>query len=60
MKTYNEDQIKLAVDIVIGDDGFRSKEVIEVIKQIKQEEEEHMEARIDGHIQSEIDRIRGK
>tara|TARA_R100000152_G_C6663205_1_gene101532 strand:+ start:278 stop:460 length:183 start_codon:yes stop_codon:yes gene_type:complete len=60
MRKYNEDQIKLAVDIVIGDDGFRSKEVIEVIKQIKQEEEEHMESRIDGHIQSEVDRIRGK
>ena len=29
---YCEKQIKEAVDIVIGDDGFRSKEVIEVLK----------------------------
>jgi len=30
--TYAEEQIREAVDIVIGDDGFRSKEVIEVLK----------------------------
>ena len=29
---YCEEQIRNAVDIVIGDDGFRSKEVIEVLK----------------------------
>ena len=29
---YSKEEIKWAVDIVIGDDGFRSKEVIEVLK----------------------------
>ena len=29
---YTQEQIREAVDIVIGDDGFRSKEVIEVLK----------------------------
>ena len=30
---YHEDDIREAVDIAIGDDGFRSKEVIEILKQ---------------------------
>ena len=34
-KLYNEDLIKEAVDIVIGDDGFRSAEVIGVIRMLK-------------------------
>jgi len=29
---YYIDDIKEAVDIAIGDDGFRSKEVIEILK----------------------------
>jgi hypothetical protein len=29
---YYIDDIREAVDIVIGDDGFRSKEVVEVLK----------------------------
>ena len=29
---YYIDDIREAVDIVIGDDGFRSKEVIEILK----------------------------
>jgi len=29
---YHIDDIREAVDIVIGDDGFRSKEVVEVLK----------------------------
>ena len=31
-------EIREAVDITIGDDGFRSKEVIEILKQINKEE----------------------
>jgi|TARA_R110000744_G_scaffold67328_6_gene137320 hypothetical protein len=38
MLKYNEDEIREAVDIAIGDDGFRSKEVIEILKVIKKEE----------------------
>jgi len=60
MQKYSEEQIKLAVNIVIGDDGLRSKEVIEVLRQLKQEEEEYMQSRVDGYIQSQIDMQRGK
>ena len=35
--TYNEDIIREAVDIVIGDDGMRSAEVIEVLRLLQQE-----------------------
>jgi hypothetical protein len=37
-KLYNEDLIKEAVDIVIGDDGFRSAEVIGVIRMLKDQD----------------------
>jgi hypothetical protein len=32
LETYTIPQIKEAVDIAIGDDGFRSKEVIEILR----------------------------
>ena len=35
---FNKKQIKEAVDIVIGDDGFRSKEVIEVLEMMSKDE----------------------
>ena len=35
---FNLKQIREAVDITIGDDGFRSKEVIEILKLMKKEE----------------------
>tara|TARA_R110000824_G_scaffold134970_1_gene297979 strand:+ start:15 stop:146 length:132 start_codon:yes stop_codon:yes gene_type:complete len=31
MKKYSVEEIRLAVDIIIGDDGGRSKQVIEVL-----------------------------
>tara|TARA_R100001460_G_scaffold11706_2_gene27107 strand:- start:28 stop:159 length:132 start_codon:yes stop_codon:yes gene_type:complete len=34
---YNEELIKEAVDIVIGDDGYKSAEVLEVLKLLKKE-----------------------
>ena len=34
-RVYTEKQIREAVDIAIGDDGFRSKEVIEILKSHK-------------------------
>tara|TARA_R110000851_G_C12729350_1_gene529485 strand:+ start:210 stop:377 length:168 start_codon:yes stop_codon:yes gene_type:complete len=34
MKKYSEDMIREAVDISIGDDGFRSNEVIEILKDL--------------------------
>lgn len=54
---YCEEQIRNAVDIVIGDDGFRSKEVIAVLET---EFNEHMESQADGYIQTLTDKARGK
>ena len=34
---YNEELIREAVDIVIGDDGYKSAEVLEVLKLLKKE-----------------------
>ena len=34
---YTSEQVREAVDIVIGDDGFRSEEVIQILKTITQE-----------------------
>ena len=33
---YSPEMVRTAVDIVIGDDGLRSKEVLETLKQLKQ------------------------
>ena len=33
---FNLEEIREAVDITIGDDGFRSKEVLEILKQMKE------------------------
>ena len=38
---YTIEEIKNAVDIVIGDDGMRSKEVIEILKQERKNETIH-------------------
>ena len=34
-KMYSAEMVRTAVDIVIGDDGMRSKEVVEVLKDLK-------------------------
>ena len=41
-RLYNEKQIREAVDITIGDDGFRSKEVIEILR-MEEIEDTHTE-----------------
>ena len=41
MLKYTEEEIREAVDIAIGDDGFRSKEVIEILKVMKKREFEN-------------------
>ena len=43
LETYTISQIKEAVDIAIGDDGFRSKEVIEILR-LDNEEFQSMES----------------
>ena len=35
MKKFSEDMIREAVDIAVGDDGFRSNEVIEILKHLE-------------------------
>ena len=37
LEVYTLPQIKEAVDIAIGDDGFRSKEVVEILKTMDRE-----------------------
>jgi hypothetical protein len=62
-KCFSLEEIKLAVDIAIGDDGFRSKEVCEILKVFWKEREEeaqykmqdeqakdYKEKRIDGFL----------
>jgi len=41
-RVYNEKQIREAVDYTIGDDGFRSKEVIEILR-MEEIEDTHTE-----------------
>jgi len=38
---YDEKLIRVAVDIVIGDDGMRSAEVIDILRMLKKEEENY-------------------
>mgnify|MGYP003114147787 FL=1 len=40
---YSEDLIKEAVDIVVGDDGMRSAEVIEILKMLKRKQKEELD-----------------
>ena len=42
---YDEELIKEAVDIVIGDDGYKSAEVLEVLKLLNQEYQNEMATR---------------
>ena len=46
---YTVEEIQTAVDIVIGDDGFRGKEVIKVLKVIKKQLNNEYETRIRKH-----------
>jgi len=45
-KCFSLEEIKLAVDIAIGDDGFRSKEVSEILEIFWKEREEEAERKI--------------
>ncbi len=35
---YSEEDIREAVDIAIGDDGYKSNKVIEILKQLRSEQ----------------------
>ena len=45
-KCFSLEEIKLAVDIAIGDDGFRGKEVCDILDVFWREREEEAERRI--------------
>ena len=45
-KCFSLEEIKVAVDIAIGDDGFRSKEVCEILETFWKEREEEAEHKI--------------
>ena len=56
IKTYTKEEIRWAVDIVIGDDGFRSKEVIEVLKTSDESvENKYLENKIEQYMDKRID-----
>ena len=46
MVKYTEEQIKVAVDLAIGDDGFRSKEVCAILETFWKEREAEAELRM--------------
>jgi uncharacterized protein YdaU (DUF1376 family) len=45
-KCFSLEEIKVAVDIAIGDDGFRSKEVCAILETFWKEREEETEHKI--------------
>jgi len=45
-KCFSLEEIKLAVDIAIGDDGFRGKEVCDILKVFWKEKEELLQRKI--------------
>jgi|8_EtaG_2_1085327.scaffolds.fasta_scaffold21203_5 hypothetical protein len=53
MKKYSEVDIREAVDIVIGDDGMRSKEVIEVLEMMAKKVEEQVHEFLRGQLESQ-------
>tara|TARA_R110002110_G_C12904854_1_gene665412 strand:- start:162 stop:344 length:183 start_codon:yes stop_codon:yes gene_type:complete len=53
MKKYSEIDIREAVDIVIGDDGMRSKEVIEVLEYMEQKVNRDVQQFLKGQLESQ-------
>jgi len=55
-KKFSLAEIKLAVDITIGDDGFRSKEVCDILNTFHEEKETlHMEEMVERYCDKRID-----
>jgi hypothetical protein len=53
---YSKEEVKEAVDIVIGDDGFRSKEVIEVLNTFDEERETlYIEDKVERYCEKRLD-----
>ena len=56
MIKYTKEEIKFAVDIAIGDDGHRSKEVIAILEAENEEKEnEYIEQRIEQYCEKRLD-----
>ena len=54
-RQFSLEEIKLAVDITIGDDGFRSKEVIEILESEDEKETLYYEDKIEGYCEKRLD-----
>tara|TARA_R110002020_G_scaffold385551_1_gene596471 strand:- start:33 stop:206 length:174 start_codon:yes stop_codon:yes gene_type:complete len=57
MPEYNSKQVHDMIQLVMGDDGRIADEIVECLEQ---EYNNDIESQIDGFIQSETDRQRGK
>jgi len=53
MKKYSEVDIREAVDIVIGDDGMRAREVIEVLEYMEQKVNRDVQQFLKGQLESQ-------
>jgi len=54
-KKYSKEEIKWAVNIAIGDDGFRSKEVIEILESEDERETLYYEDKVERYCEKRID-----
>tara|TARA_R100001594_G_scaffold98990_2_gene133525 strand:+ start:18 stop:200 length:183 start_codon:yes stop_codon:yes gene_type:complete len=54
-KKYSKEEIKWAVNIAVGDDGFRSKEVIEILESEDEKETLYYEDKIEGYCEKRLD-----
>ena len=56
MVLFTKEEVRSAVDIVIGDDGFRSKEVIEVLNTFDEERETlYIEDKVERYCEKRLD-----
>ena len=54
-KKYSKEEIKWAVNIAIGDDGFRSKEVIEILESEDEKETLYYEDKVERYCEKRLD-----
>tara|TARA_R100000152_G_C6692522_1_gene123807 strand:+ start:23 stop:205 length:183 start_codon:yes stop_codon:yes gene_type:complete len=54
-KKYSKEEIKWAVNIAVGDDGFRSKEVIEILESEDKRETLYYEDKVERYCEKRLD-----
>jgi len=54
-KKYSKEEIKWAVNIAVGDDGHRSKEVIEILESEDERETLHYEDKVERYCEKRLD-----